>query len=100
MNFILISAANETKTKIQDSLMLGQAIENSRYLAETDRFDVPLITPPLEMDITLRNRDSVSNIGMWNSKDRFVRNSSFTTEKSRPFYRVGEANELIFLCGG
>ena len=74
----------------------GAAIESSRYLVEIDRHDVPLISPPLEMDITQRSSAKNDKIGTWNTETGFKQDPNFTKEKGKPFYRVGERTIMFF----
>ena len=64
--------------------------DSTTYLFKRDKYDVPLITAPIKIDVTTKNISSNTNVGKWNPADRFDQSPNYTPGKIRRFFRVGE----------
>ena len=55
-----------------------------------DKHSVPYISPPIDMDITTRNKSTVVTVGVWNPTKGFVQAANYTQKKIKRFFRVGK----------
>ena len=78
--------------------MLGGS--QSAYLFKRDKYDVPLITAPIEMEMLTRNKSGDVVVGTWNPKDRFKQNPNYKKKEIRRFFRVGKQiiGEKYWFC--
>ncbi len=84
------NGSNDTRTAFDDAVK--QVVDDdSTYLYKLDKYDVPMITAPVEIDVTTKNVSKTTEVGVWDPKERFQQAPEYTPGKIRRFFRVGEA---------
>ncbi len=63
--------------------------ERSKYLVQKDKYQMPLLMPPIEMNVKTENKSTSIDVGSWKPKDGFVLAPGFKMEKVKRFFRVG-----------
>ena len=92
-NSVASSTKNQTKLKLTNHLK-KVIEEESNYVVQFDRYEVPLVAAPIQMEVSMQNRSMKQRIGDWNMMDGFAMESNYSRTQHKPFYRVG--NELPF----
>ncbi len=80
---------NDTRTAFDDAVE-KTIKDESTYLFKRDKYDAPLITAPVKIEVTTRNTSSDTTVGWWNPAERFKQSPSYKPGKIRRFFRVGK----------
>lgn len=93
------SGSNATREAFDDVVREVLDGPDSAYLFKRDKYGVPLITAPIEIEARTRNRSTDVLVGRWNPMDRFVQSDSYERAEIKRFFRVGEFQLLeIHAC--
>ena len=79
---------NDTRIAFDDKVDATVAA-SSTYLFKRDKYDVPLITAPIRMDVSTKNMSGDVAVGTWNPKDGFEHSPNYEPQSIRRFFRVG-----------
>ena len=65
------ATATSNLTKINFENKLKQELsQSSKYILLKDKYEIPYLQPPIEMNIKLENKSKTINAGIWNPKVR------------------------------
>ena len=63
------ATATSNLTKINFENKLKQELsQSSKYILLKDKYEIPYLQPPIEMNIKLENKSKTINAGIWNPK--------------------------------
>ncbi len=85
---------NSTRDAFDDAVQKAVR-DKSSYLFKRDKYNVPLITAPVKIEMTTRNTSSDVTVGKWNPADRFEQSPYYRPGKIRRFFRVGKYFETL-----
>ncbi len=66
--------------------------DDTTYLFKRDKYNVPLITAPVKIDVSTKNISSDVTVGKWDPAARFEQSPNYVPGKIRRFFRVGESS--------
>ena len=64
-----IATSNLTKINFENKLK-QELSQSSKYILLKDKYEIPYLQPPIEMNIKLENKSKTINAGIWNPKVR------------------------------
>ena len=79
---------NDTR-KAFDDAVAAMTDTSSTYLFKRDKHEVPLITAPIKIDVSTKNKTGDVGVGTWNPKDGFQHAANYEPQSIRRFFRVG-----------
>ena len=80
----------DNTTREAFDLAVGTVVNASAYLFKRDKHNVPLITAPIEVEVTTKNKSKSVNVGKWNPVSQFVQDPTYKKKDIKRFFRVGE----------
>ena len=84
------SPNGDNATREAFDLAVGTVVNNtSTYLFKRDKHNVPLITAPIEMAVSIKNTSKNIDVGNWTPQTRFVQLPTYTKKNVKRFFRVG-----------